>query len=67
MFYNTTFAPAIERDSVFRSAEKLFLKKNFRKYLEVNNKSIYLCIHVRLTNKISSLKTITYQQVVQER
>ena len=70
MFYSSTFAPAIERDSgdeMLRKIKKLF-EKNFEKYLELNNKSCYLCIRVCLTiaNK-SSLKKITYQQVVQER
>ena len=71
MFYSSTFAPAIERDSgdeMLRNIEKKLFKKNFKKYLELNNKSYYLCIRVCLAiaNK-SSLKKITYQQVVQER
>jgi recombinational DNA repair protein (RecF pathway) len=50
MFYSSTFAPAIERDSgdeMLRNIKKLF-KKNFEKYLELNNKSYYLCIRVCL-------------------
>ena len=51
MFYSSTFAPAIERDSgdeMLRNIKKLF-EKNFEKYLELNNKSYYLCIRVCLT------------------
>ena len=72
MFYSSTFAPAIERDGGVKMLreilkKKLFLK-NFEKYLELNNKSCYLCIRVCLTiADKSSLKEITYQQVVQER
>ena len=52
MFYSITFAPAIERDGgdeMLRKNKKNFLKKNFEKYLELNNKSYYLCIRVCLT------------------
>ena len=52
MFYSSTFAPAIERgsgDEMLRKNKKTFLKKNFEKYLELNNKSYYLCIRVCLT------------------
>ena len=51
MFYSSTFAPAIERDSgdeMLRKNEKNFFEKNFEKYLELNNKSYYLCIRVCL-------------------
>ena len=52
MFYSSTFAPAIERDSglkMLRKNKKNFFEKNFEKYLELNNKSYYLCIRVCLT------------------
>ena len=48
MFYNTTFAPAFERERRYKMMKQTF-RKNFLKYLEVWNKSSYLCIHVRKT------------------
>ena len=47
MFYSSTFAPAIERDSGDEMLRNI--KKTFEKYLELNNKSYYLCIRVCLT------------------
>ena len=47
MFYNTTFAPAFERERRYKMMRQTFRKKKFRNNLEVLNKSPYLCGHVR--------------------
>ena len=53
MFYSSTFAPASERDGGDEMLREILIKnffeKNFEKYLELNNKSCYLCIRVCLT------------------
>ena len=48
MFYNTTFAPAFERERRYKMMKQTFRKKSSEIIWRLN-KSPYLCIHVRKT------------------